>query len=171
MKKVGEVVLILNDRVAVMKTTQPVILGSEVSAIKEVQLAGDQQSRVGVSSLQLSKGKLKVLQMQGEGLYLISTISKATMTANEENVALAESLKLYKQIFNKEDKKKDEGKEGANAQTSKQPEQQTANTSQKPVEDVKVQNDKAEYSARLNEKEAMNVDFSLPVKVGDAIFF
>lgn len=163
MKKVGEVVLILNERIALLKATEAVIIGSEVSAMVEIPLADEQRKKVGVESLKLAKGKLKVLQMQAENLYLISTINKAGMTSTEENTTLAKSLTLYNQIF----KKKEEAKKTEDGQSTQSAPQAQA----QPAAAASGEGDKAEYSANLNKKESMNVDFSLPVKVGDSIFF
>jgi hypothetical protein len=142
MNKVGEIILILNKKFAIVRTTRPIILGSEVLAYKEAALNDGSKQQSGLDNVSIPKGKLKVIMQQGENLYILSIIDKNTMEANAENETLARNLSSFKQIFNQE------------------------NPTGQPSED-----EVAPYSARLDESQSVNVDINPLVVIGDSIAY
>ncbi len=142
MNKIGEVALILNEKFALIKTTQPLILGSEISVFKDVALSPENISKVGTQSVQIPKGKLIVLMMQSDNVYLASTITKRAAKASPANTELAKSLSLYNTIFSKAEKEID----NSGSET-------------------------AEYSAKLDKSRSMNITMHTLVVPGDSVGF
>ncbi|RMD76748.1 hypothetical protein D6810_03070 [Candidatus Dojkabacteria bacterium] len=140
-KKIGEVAFILNSKFAVLKTTESLILGSEVLVYNEINLPAEQQTS-GLTSAAVPKGKLKVVMMQDEHVYLASVITRKDMSDSYENQSLSRALTLYHSIFGKEDD-----------------------------ELLSSDSDLASYSAVLDTTKALNVTISHLVQPGDAITF
>lgn len=134
MQKIGEVEIILNEKFALIKTQEPVILGSEVLIYVEQQIPGSE------TKIEIPKGKLKVVMIQGENRYLVSVISKKIEDQNQANVALARSLSMFGVIFNKPE-------DEANIDTEEQ----------------------ATYSAKLDASSAVGLDIDPLVKPGDLV--
>lgn len=149
MNKVGEVVLVLNDKFVVAKTTTGLIIGSEVLVYKEIAIGEQAQSVSGLTSIELPKGKMKVISMQSENTYLLSVVTKDQAEMSDVNQTLALSLSAFNTIFG-------EKKEGEN-----------------PDGDVAIQSsdEVAPYSAKIDTSSAMNVDFNPLTTYGDAVSF
>ena len=133
MQKIGEVELILNEKFALIKTSEPIILGSEVLIYVEKEIPSTQDK------IEIPKGKLKVVMIQGENRYLVSIISKKIEDQNQGNVALARSLSMFGNIF---DKTKTEVTNG---------------------------DENASYSAQLDSTVAVGLDINPLVKPGDLV--
>ncbi len=143
-KKLGVVVAILNSRLVVIKTEQPLILGSEVLVYDEVKLEQlTNNDALGVSHTIIPKGKLKIIMLQEDDIYLASTISKKNALDSQENVSLARSLSLYSQIFVNKDIEFDK------------------------LDDSNI----ADYSAKLDTSKSLKADISPLVRPGDYITF
>lgn len=133
MQKIGEVELILNQKFALIKTTEPIILGSEVLIYVEKEIPNTQDK------IEIPKGKLKVVMIQGENRYLVSVISKKIEDQNQSNVALARSLSMFGNIV---DNTKPEVANGEESAT---------------------------YSAQLDSSVAVGLDINPLVKPGDLV--
>jgi hypothetical protein len=142
-KKIGTIALILNLKFLIIKSNQPLILGSEVLVYDEVNLTAEQKATYGVDNPSIPKGKVKILMYQEDGTYLASVISQKNALDTIENNSLARSLSLYHNIFGAEDKE--------------------INSS----DDSTLAN----YSAVLDKKFAINAELSSLVKPGDAVTF
>lgn len=98
MRKIGEVKLILNNKFVVIKTTEPIILGSEVMVYKEIEV-----NLPNLQYVSIPKGKLKVLLLQENNYYIASVITKKIALNNNENASVARSLNLYSLIFSQKE--------------------------------------------------------------------
>lgn len=141
-RKLGQVALILNSKFVVIKSSEPLILGSEVIVYNEVKLNSEQEQSSGIKEPSIPKGKLKVVMLQEDKTYLATVITQRNSNDNAENQSLARSLTLYHAIFGKED-------------------------SELNSDDGKL----ASYSAVLDTKQAVNAKISHLVQVGDAVTF
>lgn len=106
MRKIGEVILVLNNKFAVIKTTELLNLGSEVTVYSEIKIPELQNSLL--SYIVIPKGKLKVAILQEPNIYLVTVISRKLMQETPENQNLAKSVISYKSFFDKELKNSDE---------------------------------------------------------------
>jgi hypothetical protein len=140
MRKLGEVLLILNDKFAVIRATEPLILGSEVQTFKENKLDEAAQTKSGLKEIQIPKGKLKVVMMQENNVYLVSVITKRSAENSSENQSLARSLSLYNSIFGKA-----------------------------PAEVDNTGGEIAGYSAKLDVSQAIKFDYNVLVSPGDSV--
>lgn len=137
MRKVGEVVLILNSKFALIKASEPLILGSEITVYSQFS-----SNLSGLSTISIPKGKLKILMLQESNYYLVSVITKKIAIETNENQSLARSLSVYSTIF---------GEDSATASD--------------------IVGEVANYSAKLETKEALNITLNNLVKVGDSVAF
>jgi len=143
MKKVGSVALILNEKTAIIKANEPLILGSEVLVYSEIPLSDEVKSKSGMNSVTVPKGKLKIIMLQENNYYLASIITKTNSVNSQENQNLGKNLTLYQNIFDKNNSP-----------------------------DVNVpQGEPAEYSAKLDKSQSINAKFSHLVVIGDVVSF
>jgi len=142
MRKIGSVALILNEKTAIIKASEPLILGIEVLIYTEIPLSDEVKSKSGLNGVTMPKGKMKIIMLQENGVYLASIVTKSTAVSSSENQALARNLSLYNSIFGK-------------------------NTQEASI----AQDEAAEYSAKLDKTESINAKFTNLVKVGDAVSF
>lgn len=141
MKKVGNVILVLNDKFAVIRSTEPLILGSEVLAYQQVSIDEQNKASSGIAEIKMPKGKLKVLMLQETNIYLVSVVTKKSSEETPDNQTLARSLSLYNSIFGKT-------QDGADAS-----------------------GELASYSAKLDVSKAVKVDYKQLVSPGDVVGF
>ncbi len=106
MRKVGEVILVLNSKFAVIKTTELLNLGSEVTVYSEIKIPELQNSLL--SSIIIPKGKLKIAILQEPNIYLATVISRRSMIETPENQNLAKSITTYKSFFENNEKSTEE---------------------------------------------------------------
>jgi len=93
-KKVGQVVGILNSKFAIIKTTEPLIIGSEIIVFAEKESSID-----GLQMIMIPKGKLKVVMIQNNNFYIVSVITKGIAINSPSNVNLAKVLSAFSIIF------------------------------------------------------------------------
>lgn len=106
MRKVGEVILVLNSKFAVIKTTELLNLGSEVTVYSEIKIPELQNSLL--SSIIIPKGKLKIAILQEPNIYLATVISRRSMIETPENQNLAKSITTYKSFFENNERSTEE---------------------------------------------------------------
>lgn len=97
MRKVGEIILILNDKFAVIKTSELLILGSEITVYSEIRIP--ELQNYSINNLIIPKGKLKVAILQESNVYLVTIIARNTMQETPENQNIAKSVSTYKSFF------------------------------------------------------------------------
>lgn len=141
MRQIGEIAFILNSKFAVAKTTQSLILGSEVMIFDDIQVPEDVKARYGLQSLAIPKGKLMVVMFQGNDFYLLSTITNVNSTKSSENDSLARNLSIYKSIFG----------------------------SDPAIETIKSNGELVNYSAMLDTKSSVNAKMNMLVQPGDPV--
>lgn len=141
MKQIGEIAFILNSKFAIAKTTQSLMLGSEIMIFDDIQVPEDVKTKYSLTSLAIPKGKLMVVMFQGNDFYLLSTITNANSTKSSENDSLARNLSIYKSIFG----------------------------SDPAIETIKSNGELVNYSAMLDTKSSMNAKMNMLVQPGDPV--
>lgn len=141
MKQIGEIAFILNSKFAVAKTTQSLMLGSEIMIFDDIPVPEDVKSKYSLTTLAIPKGKLMVVMFQGNDFYLLSTITNANSTKSSENDSLARNLSIYKSIFG----------------------------SDPAIETIKSNGELVNYSAMLDTKSSINAKMNMVVQPGDPV--
>lgn len=141
MKQIGEIAFILNSKFAVAKTTQSLMLGSEIMIFDDIQVPEDVKTKYSLTSLAIPKGKLMVVMFQGNDFYLLSTITNGNSTKSSENDSLARNLSIYKSIFG----------------------------SDPAIETIKSNGELVNYSAMLDTKSSVNAKMNMLVQPGDPV--
>jgi hypothetical protein len=141
MKQIGEIAFILNSKFAVAKTSQSLMLGSEIVVFDDVPVPEEVKTKYSLTTLAIPKGKLMVVMFQGNDFYLLSTISNSNGTKSTENDSLARNLSIYKSIFG----------------------------SDIPTETNKPNGELVNYSAMLDTKSGINAKMNMMVASGDPI--
>jgi hypothetical protein len=139
MKKVGEIAFVADSKFAVAKTTEFLILGSEVLVCSEIKLPNEE------STFRIPKGKLKVVMLQDENIYLLSVVTKTNAEDTHDNQTLVRSLSIFSSLFPK------------NAGTTEVP--SNGDTAL------------AEYSARLDAVDKADIKINPKVVASDSIYF
>jgi hypothetical protein len=139
MKKVGEITYIADSKFAIAKTTEFLILGSEVLVCAEIKLDGE------MNAFRIPKGKLKVVMLQDENIYLLSVVTKNNAEDTHDNQTLIRSLSIFSSLFPK------------NAGTTEVP--------------ASGDTDLAEYSAKLDAANKADIKINPKVQENDSIYF
>lgn len=139
MKKVGEIAFVADARFAVAKTTEFLILGSEVLVCSEIKIPNEE------TTFRIPKGKLKVVMLQDENVYLLSVVSKKNAEDTHDNQTLIRSLSIFSSLFPK-----------------------PASTTEIPdTNDTEL----AEYSAQLDAADKADIKINPKVQANDTIYF
>lgn len=138
MRKVGEITFIADSKFAIAKTTEFLILGSEVLVCQDIKLPNEE------NTFRIPKGKLKVVMLQDENVYLLSVVTKNKAEDTHDNQTLIRSLSIFSSLFPK------------NAGSTVIPENDT---------------ELAEYSAKLEAANLSDIKVNPKVVATDSIYF